>query len=279
LNLWTEKTHQKWIDVSSKWISYQAIESNPDGLEKASKFLIEWMINIGFEIETYIDKNAPYRPIIVAKKEPKNCEKWIGFFHHYDVEPAVEEDWATNPWKPEIVEGNLVGRGIADNIGPFAQRLLILEDNMPDIGLLFVIQGEEEIGSPWAHQVYPNLVLPEVEFWIDETGYFYNNGDQRILSLGTNETIEYILQRITKHNQKNGIGTKVRNRFMTKAFGENKCPCITHLLKNKPYLAIGPNDDSIRVHGIDEGMKIALLRISAFHLGIIFEEVKKNDFR
>ena len=59
-----------------------------------------------------------------------------------------------------------------------------------DVGLLFVIQGEEEIGSPWAHQVYPTLELPDVDFWIDETGYFFKNGDQRVLYVGQIETID-----------------------------------------------------------------------------------------
>ena len=50
--------------------------------------VINWMEQIGFEIETYIDDDAPYRPVIVAKKPPIQGI-WIGFFHHYDVEPAI----------------------------------------------------------------------------------------------------------------------------------------------------------------------------------------------
>jgi cysteinylglycine-S-conjugate dipeptidase len=272
MNNWTDEMHAKWVDTVSRWISYKAIEDNPAGLKHSSDDLIQWMKDIGFNIETYSDPAAPYRPIIVATKPPKNDNDWIGFFHHYDVEPVNEEGWGTDPWKATLVDGFLYGRGIADNIGPLAQRLIILEQDLPELGLLFVIQGEEEIGSPWAHEIYPKLELPDVEIWIDETGYFYKNGDQRILSVGESELLDQITQRLFIQNHSVGRGTRIRNRVMTKAFGENKCPCIAHLLKGAPYLAIGPNDDSVRVHGDNEGMDTSLLALSATHIQIVFEE-------
>lgn len=272
MNNWNKEMHEKWIETVTRWVSYRSIEDNPDGLKKCSDELIDWMKNIGFDIETYHDSKAPYRPVIVATKPPEYGNRWIGFFHHYDVEPADEENWKTDPWKAVLADGLLYGRGIADNIGPFVQRLIILEDNLPDCGLLFVIQGEEEIGSPWAHQIYPKLELPEVRMWIDETGYFYKNGDQRILSVGESELLDRITQRLFIENHSVGRGTRIRNRVMTKAFGENKCPCLAHLLKGAPYLAIGPNDDTVRVHGPNEALDTNLLSLSARHLQIAFEE-------
>ena len=70
MNHWTEEMYNKWIDVSSKWIGFKAIEDNPKGLKDASEMVINWMEQIGFEIETYVDDDAPYRPVIVAKKPP-----------------------------------------------------------------------------------------------------------------------------------------------------------------------------------------------------------------
>ena len=90
--------------------------------------------------------------------------------------------------------------------------------------------------------------------------------------MGQHETIDRINHIISETNLEYGIETKVRNRVMSKAFGENKCPCIAHLQKGKPYLAIGPNDDSIRVHGVDEALNTSLLALSAKHLEIIFQE-------
>ena len=272
MNSWTGKMNKKWIEVTSKWIGLKAIESNPEGLKEASVMLINWMEQIGFEIETYVNEDAPYRPVIVAKKPPKGDKGWIGFFQHYDVEPANPADWSTDPWTAVISDSKLIGRGIADNIGPFTQRLICIENDLPNVGLLFVIQGEEEIGSPWPHELYPSLNLPEVKFWIDETGYFFKNGNQRILYLGDCEILNRVNEKITQLNNSLGLETHIRHRFMSKAFGVNSCPCIVHLLDEKPYIALGPNDDTIKVHGIDEALDMELLPLSAVHLGIIFEE-------
>lgn len=263
--------HAKWIETVSKWIARKAIEDNPEGLKLMADDLYYWLINMGFNIETHISPDATYRPIFIAKKPPKNSENWIGFFHHYDVEP-IHNEWDTNPWEAVMKDGFLYGRGIADNFGPLAQRIIQIEENMPDVGLLFVIQGEEEIGSPWAHEVYQNLSLPEVKLWIEETGYFYKDGAQRILTVGESELLNRITGRITEANQAGGRNTKIRDRFLTKVLGLENCPCIAHLLGDTPYLAIGPNDDTTRVHGNDEAIDTSLLPICADHLSIVFEE-------
>ena len=210
MNDWTENMHTNWLETVTRWIAYRATEDNPEGLTNCSNELIEWMRQIGFTIEKHYDPKASYRPVIVATKPPVVGNKWIGFFHHYDVEPANEDTWDTNPWEAVLENGLLYGRGIADNIGPFVQRLIMLDENLPDCGLIFVIQGEEEIGSPWAHEIYPKLNLPKVDLWIDETGYFYKNGDQRVLSIGESNLMDRITQRLFLENHRVGRGTRIR---------------------------------------------------------------------
>jgi acetylornithine deacetylase/succinyl-diaminopimelate desuccinylase-like protein len=270
---WNDEMTQKWIETTSRWVSYQATESNTDGLKKFFDELSQWLGDIGFEMEFHIDEDAPYRPVIIAKRPPQEGFPWVGFFQHYDVEP-IHSEWKTDPWNLIQKGERVYGRGIADNIGPLAQRLLLFESMETDVGLLFVIQGEEEIGSPWAHELFAGLQLPEVELWVDETGYFYSNGDQRILVVGEGTLVDSIIENLTSLNSANGRGTKVRSRFMTKAFGLENCPCIAHLLGDSPYLAIGPNDDKTRVHGPNESMDINLLPICSEHLVAVLEAVK-----
>ena len=105
---------------------------------------------LGFSVQTIENKDARYRPLLVAIRPPTNgCETYVGFFHHYDVEP-VKGTWEHDPWVLTEKDLRAYGRGIADNIGPFIQRLLLIEHNSFDVGLVFVVQGEEEIGSPFA---------------------------------------------------------------------------------------------------------------------------------
>ena len=63
----------------------------------------------------------------------------------------------------------------------------------------------------------------------------------------------------------------VRHRSLNKAFGADRCPCLNHLLKNTPYLAIGPNDDHCSVHGADESVDPKLLSICAKQLKGVIE--------
>ena len=269
---WNEKMTDEWLEITGRWVSYEATEANPAGLTVFYEELVGWLDEIGFELEFHTDPAAPYRPVIVAKRAPVDCDAWIGFFHHYDVEP-IHEVWKSDPWTLVQKGDRVFGRGIADNIGPFAQRLMLFEKIETKAGLLLVIQGEEEIGSPWAHELFERLELPDVSLWIDETGYFYKNGDHRILVVGEDPLIDSIVESISRVNDAEGRSSKVRKRFLTKAFGLENCPCIAHLLRDKPYLAIGPNDDTTKVHGPDESMDLGLLGPSSDHLIAVLQEV------
>ena len=160
----TWKHTQEWLEQCSTMVQYAATEANPDGLAAAAKWYINRFEQLGFSVQAIENKDASYRPLIVAVRPPKNgCETHVGFFHHYDVEP-VRRTWDHDPWTLTERAQRAYGRGMADNIGPFIQRLLFIEHTPVDVGLVFVVQGEEEIGSPFADVIYPTLELPNGGF-------------------------------------------------------------------------------------------------------------------
>ncbi|QBD79832.1 M20/M25/M40 family metallo-hydrolase [Ktedonosporobacter rubrisoli] len=78
----------------------------------------------------------------------------ILLYNHYDVQPAEPLDlWLSPPFEPTERDGKLYARGISDNKGEIATRLaairalLAVEGELP-ITLRWVIEGEEEVGSP-----------------------------------------------------------------------------------------------------------------------------------
>ena len=115
-------------------------------------------------------------------------------------------------------------------------------------------------------KMYPSLDLPTFYMWVEETGYFYKNGNHRIMAVNVNNKLESVIHEIVELNSSLGLDTKVRIRPMNKAFGNQGCPCLVHLLKNTPYIALGPNDDYSTIHGIDESIDPSLLQPSAQHL-------------
>ncbi len=80
--------------------------------------------------------------------------KTLMFYNHYDVQPPEPLDlWDSPPFAAEIRDGHLYARGVADNKGNLVARLAAVEawlavrGELP-LNVLFVVEGEEEIGSP-----------------------------------------------------------------------------------------------------------------------------------
>jgi acetylornithine deacetylase/succinyl-diaminopimelate desuccinylase-like protein len=75
-------------------------------------------------------------------------------YGHYDVQPAVDESlWDSPPFEPIIRNESIFARGAADDKGQILTHLLAAENWVKVAGkspvrVKFMIEGEEEIGSP-----------------------------------------------------------------------------------------------------------------------------------
>ena len=92
-------------------------------------------------------------PVVLGKLEG-SAAKTLMFYNHYDVQPPEPlELWDSPPFAAEIRDGHLYARGVADNKGNLVARLAAVEawlavrGELP-LSILFVVEGEEEIGSP-----------------------------------------------------------------------------------------------------------------------------------
>ena len=114
----------------------------------------------------------------------------ILFYDHYDVQPPEPlELWSSPPFEPVQREGKLFARGVSDNKGNTVARLLALrafrktKRKLP-ISVKFLIEGEEEIGSPnLGAFVKRNRRLLKADACIWECGGV-NWKDQPIIMLG-----------------------------------------------------------------------------------------------
>lgn len=265
---WTHD--QRWHTLVSRWVAARPTADNPDGLALVRRDCVELLHDAGFEVELLGSDVAGEQPIVLARR-PGRCARWLGISSHYDVERAPGE-WRSDPWTVCERERRLYGRGLADNLGPLAQRLLSFAELPADgPGVVWVIEGEEELGSPWAQRLFPRLQLPAIDVWLEETGYFYKDGAQRILTMGPRAQLEPLVAALTEVAVAHGRAVRVRERFLNKAFGQDRCPTLQHLVGTKPYLAIGPNDDWTRVHAPDESIDPSLLGLCHAQLGRLLE--------
>ena len=132
------------------------------------------------------------------------------------------------------------------------------EIELPEIHWLF--QGQEEIGSPFAHQEFPLLEIPEVAIWMEETGYFdLSTTRQRFLTLNEDDKLVKAKEMTTLLLSEYQFTSYSENRSLTKF---DACPFLTHILKGQPYLAIGPNDEYSKIHEPNESLSLPLIQKS-----------------
>ena len=92
-------------------------------------------------------------PVIYAEKIIDKNNPTVLVYGHYDVQPAEPlELWHSDPFAPVIKDGKVYARGSADDKGQFFMHVKALEmmvnTNTMHTNIKFIIEGEEEIGSP-----------------------------------------------------------------------------------------------------------------------------------
>lgn len=125
-------------------------EHNEDMLSCA-KAVEQSLKNAGAPI-TKIYETAGH-PIVYAEIISDPSFPTVLVYGHYDVQPADPlELWKSGPFEPTIIEGKIFARGACDDKGQFYMHVKALEimtqTNSLCTNIKFIIEGEEEIGSP-----------------------------------------------------------------------------------------------------------------------------------
>ncbi len=125
-------------------------EHKPD-IERAAQWVAEKLRGAGLEkIEIVPTK---MHPLVYGESLHAPGKPTILFYGHYDVQPAEPLDlWTTPAFEPTVRNGNLYGRGTADDKGQVhihikALEALLKTDGKLPINIKVMIEGEEEVGS------------------------------------------------------------------------------------------------------------------------------------
>jgi acetylornithine deacetylase/succinyl-diaminopimelate desuccinylase-like protein len=285
---------QVWSDVLPLWLTmltqFLALRpfsrSNAAGVRESLVLLSALLDERGFTIEDHPNPSPDGAGVIVARRSPRgSCMRTIGMFAHVDVEDVTSgEPWQTpDALVPTLLHGRYFCRGVADNLGPLLARVVAFHATDKECaGVVWVIQGEEEIGSPFAHALLPALKadgkFDGIDLYVEETGYWTLDGMQRVLAMhahrsdpakGDELLLPVVDSALSALDAKAGGRTKeVFRRFLNKSFGTHRCPCITHLIDGSvPYISFGINDVASCIHDIDES-------VPAETLHIVFEQFK-----
>jgi acetylornithine deacetylase/succinyl-diaminopimelate desuccinylase-like protein len=162
-------------------VSQPSVSARREGIEECAALTEKMLKEIG--AETRILKDAGFAPLVYGEIKSHKSSKTLLFYNHYDVQPEEPlELWKSPPFKPEIREGRIYGRGASDDKGELVSRLKLIETYMkvqgePPCNVKFCFEGEEEVGSMHlAEYVSKNAELfkSDAVFWeygeIEEDG-------------------------------------------------------------------------------------------------------------
>lgn len=125
-------------------------EHKPD-IERAARWVADNLRAAGFKKIEIVPTRL--HPLVYAESLEAPGKPTVLFYGHYDVQPPEPLDlWTSPAFEPTVRNGNLFGRGTADDKGQVHIHLKALQSiqqangNLP-INVKVLIEGEEEVGS------------------------------------------------------------------------------------------------------------------------------------
>ena len=97
---------------------------------------------------------TPGHPVVLARNSHQADRPTVLIYGHYDVQPVDPlELWHTKPFEPVIQDGKIWARGATDNKGQMWAHVCGVAETLArhgalPVNLIFLFEGEEEIGSP-----------------------------------------------------------------------------------------------------------------------------------
>jgi acetylornithine deacetylase/succinyl-diaminopimelate desuccinylase-like protein len=137
-----------------EFLRFPSVSTQPEhapDLLSCAEWLRELLSGIGLTATVH---STPGSPVVLAATPHDSSKRTVLIYGHYDVQPPDPLDvWTTPPFDPRITDGRIYARGAADNKGQILAHILgvaetLRENGSLPVNVIFLIEGEEEIGSP-----------------------------------------------------------------------------------------------------------------------------------
>ncbi|MDX1963320.1 MAG: dipeptidase [Pirellulales bacterium] len=131
--------------------SVSAISAHAPDIQRAADWLHGYFRDLGYQSAIHA---TPGHPIVLARTPAVDGAITVLVYGHYDVQPPDPlGQWISPPFEPTVRQGNLFARGATDDKGQFLTHVQSAASwtrtaGAPPVNLIFLIEGEEEIGSP-----------------------------------------------------------------------------------------------------------------------------------
>lgn len=136
-------------------LSIPSVSTDPERkgeVERCAREVARQLEDAGLE-EVRVIPTAGH-PVVFGQWLHAEGKPTVLIYGHYDVQPEDPlEKWDTPPFEPTVRNGKVYARGATDDKGQFlahikAVKSLMAADGRLPVNVKFIIEGEEEIGSP-----------------------------------------------------------------------------------------------------------------------------------
>jgi len=128
-----------------------SVSAEGQALDTTAALVEELLADTGFATRQLRVDGAP--PAVYGERRGRSAYTLL-LYNHYDVQPVDPlELWESPPFELTRRDGKVYARGTADNKGELAVRLAVIRALLEESGELpctirWIVEGEEEIGSP-----------------------------------------------------------------------------------------------------------------------------------
>ncbi len=148
------ETSEKELRDFFEFLRFQSVSTDPSRhrfCQECANWVSNYLMTCGLDSEVRFTEGLP---VVIAKNELRPDRPTVLVYGHYDVQP---EDplalWKNPPFEPHLENGVVYARGATDNKGQIfshmlGMRRMISQSATLPLNVIFLIEGEEEIGSP-----------------------------------------------------------------------------------------------------------------------------------
>jgi acetylornithine deacetylase/succinyl-diaminopimelate desuccinylase-like protein len=156
LTPYVDEARERIVDTLFDWLRIPSISAHPDragDVQRSAEFAAALLGDCGLEHVTIVPtagRPAVYGDWLHAGPDAPT----VVVYGHHDVQPADPlELWDSPPFEPEIRGGECFARGAIDDKGQVlyqaeAVRGLLARERSLPVNVKFLVEGEEEVGSP-----------------------------------------------------------------------------------------------------------------------------------
>ncbi|THU41287.1 dipeptidase [Niastella caeni] len=149
-----EKNKDRFLDELLELLRIPSVSANSDhkaDMRKCAEKVQERLLEAGAGTARVYETAG--HPVVYAERIVDPSKPTVLVYGHYDVQPPDPLNlWHSGPFEPVIKEGRIYARGSADDKGQFYMHVKALEiltkTNSLGNNIKFLIEGEEEVGSP-----------------------------------------------------------------------------------------------------------------------------------